>query len=52
VLLGQNPPRGTWAEMAGIPVMPMQHPNNLAKNPGAKRTAWAHLLAVKARLAQ
>jgi hypothetical protein len=30
----------------------MQHPTNLFKSPAAKRDAWAHLLAVKARLAQ
>ncbi|SEN26430.1 DNA polymerase [Pseudorhodobacter antarcticus] len=52
VVLGQNPPRGVWTDVAGIPVMPMQHPTNLFKSPAAKRDAWAHLLAVKARLAQ
>lgn len=44
--------RGTWAEAAGVPVMPMAHPSFLLRNPAAKRDAWADLLAVQARLAQ
>jgi uracil-DNA glycosylase len=44
--------RGTWAEVQGIPVMPMTHPAYLMRNPAAKREAWADLLAVQARLAQ
>lgn len=43
--------RGTWAEVQGIPLMPMTHPAYLLRNPVAKREAWADLLAVKARLA-
>jgi uracil-DNA glycosylase family 4 len=43
--------RGTWGDCGGVPVMPMQHPNALLRNPGGKRDAWNDLLAVQARLA-
>lgn len=42
--------RGTWEDVAGVPAMPMCHPAYLLRNPGAKREAWADLLAIKARL--
>ncbi|MCC6007701.1 MAG: uracil-DNA glycosylase, partial [Rhodobacteraceae bacterium] len=42
--------RGTWAEVAGLPALPMTHPAYLLRNPGAKREAWADLLAIEARL--
>jgi DNA polymerase len=42
--------RGTWAEAWGRPVLPMLHPEQLMRQPGAKRQAWADLLMVKARL--
>lgn len=44
--------RGTWAEVQGIPVMPMVHPDILLRNPAGKREAWADLLDVQARLGQ
>ncbi|MEO0938994.1 MAG: uracil-DNA glycosylase [Pseudomonadota bacterium] len=43
--------RGTWAEAAGKPALPMFHPAYLLRNPAAKREAWADLLSVQARLA-
>ena len=42
--------RGHWAEALGRPVLPMTHPAYLLRNPGAKREAWADLLAVQAKL--
>ena len=42
--------RGTWAEAAGLPLMPMFHPAYLLRNPAVKREAWADLLDVRARL--
>ena len=42
--------RGTWAEAAGKPCLPMFHPAYLLRNPIAKREAWADLLALQARL--
>ncbi|MGJ8544233.1 MAG: uracil-DNA glycosylase [Sulfitobacter sp.] len=42
--------RGQWAEVAGLPAMPMFHPAYLLRSPVAKREAWADLLAVKAKL--
>lgn len=42
--------RGNWAEIDGVPVMPMFHPAYLLRNPHAKREAWADLLSVQARL--
>ena len=42
--------RGTWAEIEGVPVMPMIHPADLLRTPAARRDAWADLLAVKAKL--
>lgn len=42
--------RGTWAEFAGVPVMPMFHPAALLRDPLKKREAWADLLEIKARL--
>ncbi|WP_157056571.1 uracil-DNA glycosylase [Pseudorhodobacter aquimaris] len=53
-LLGQSGilrMRGQWGECAAIPVMPMTHPAYLLRNLGAKREAWADLLAVQAKLA-
>jgi DNA polymerase len=42
--------RGQWTEAEGLPAIPMLHPAYLLRNPGAKREAWADLLALKARL--
>ncbi|PIE10186.1 MAG: uracil-DNA glycosylase [Rhodobacterales bacterium] len=42
--------RGTWAETAGLPCLPMFHPAYLLRNPAAKRETWTDLLALKARL--
>lgn len=42
--------RGHWAEAWGKPVMPMVHPAYLLRTPAAKRSAWADLLAVQAKL--
>ena len=42
--------RGHWAEVAGLPAMPMTHPAYLLRNPAAKREAWADLLEIRARL--
>lgn len=43
--------RGTWAEAAGRPALPMCHPAYLLRNPAAKREAWADLLALKRKVA-
>ncbi|MFD2740231.1 uracil-DNA glycosylase family protein [Sulfitobacter aestuarii] len=42
--------RGQWAEVAGIPALPMLHPAYLLRNPAAKRESWADLLSLQARL--
>lgn len=42
--------RGNWAEVLGIPTLPMFHPAALLQGPEKKRDAWADLLAIKARL--
>ncbi|SMX37745.1 uracil-DNA glycosylase [Maliponia aquimaris] len=42
--------RGTWAEAAGRPALPMLHPAYLLRTPAAKREAWADLLSLQARL--
>jgi len=42
--------RGGWTETLGKPCLPMFHPAYLLRNPGAKREAWADLLALQARL--
>ncbi|WP_189411589.1 uracil-DNA glycosylase [Neogemmobacter tilapiae] len=42
--------RGNWAQAWGKPLLPMLHPAYLLRNPGAKREAWADLLALQARL--
>lgn len=42
--------RGDWTEAFGVPALPMMHPEQLMKNPAAKRDAWADLLALKAKL--
>ena len=42
--------RGTWAEVQGLPALPMLHPAYLLRTPAAKREAWADLLSLKARL--
>jgi uracil-DNA glycosylase len=42
--------RGQWAEVAGLPVIPMFHPAYLLRNTDAKREAWADLLSLKGRL--
>ncbi len=42
--------RGRWAEVEGIPALPMFHPAALLRDPLKKRETWADLLALKARL--
>lgn len=42
--------RGQWQEAAGRPALPMLHPAYLLRTPGAKREAWADLLALQAKL--
>jgi uracil-DNA glycosylase family 4 len=42
--------RGNWTQAWGKPLLPMLHPAYLLRNPGAKREAWADLLALQARL--
>lgn len=44
---GINRLRGTWAEVAGKPVLTMCHPAYLLRNPAAKREAWGDLLSLK-----
>lgn len=42
--------RGQWHEALGLPVLPMNHPAALLRDPLKKRLAWSDLLALKARL--
>ncbi len=42
--------RGNWTEALGRPMLPMTHPADLLRNPGAKREAWADLLSIQAML--
>lgn len=42
--------RGTWVEAADLPALPIFPPAYLLQNQGAKRDAWADLLALKSRL--
>ncbi len=42
--------RGNWAEVNGIPAMPIFHPAALLRDSLKKRPTWADLLALKARL--
>jgi uracil-DNA glycosylase family 4 len=42
--------RGNWETHGEIPVLPMFHPDNLLRNPAAKREAWHDLLVLQARL--
>ncbi|NNE52213.1 MAG: uracil-DNA glycosylase [Sulfitobacter sp.] len=42
--------RGTWAQAAGLPALPMFHPAYLLRSPEFKREAWADLLSLKAHL--
>ncbi|WP_068108869.1 uracil-DNA glycosylase [Tropicimonas marinistellae] len=42
--------RGNWADVLGLPALPMFHPAYLLRNPAAKREAWSDLLSLKARL--
>ena len=53
ILLGQTAVariRGQWAEVAGVPAMPMYSPERIMSDAMFKREAWADLLAIKARL--
>ncbi|MHA3976165.1 uracil-DNA glycosylase [Halovulum sp. GXIMD14794] len=43
--------RGQWQEALGLPVLPMNHPAALLRDPLKKRLAWSDLLTLKARLA-
>ncbi len=42
--------RGQWGQVLGIPALPMFHPAYLLRTPIQKRTAWADLLSLQARL--
>ena len=42
--------RGKWAEVEGVPALPMFHPAYLLRTPIQKRAAWADLLALKQKL--
>ena len=42
--------RGIWTEALGKPVLPMQPPSALLRQPRGKRDAWADLLSLRARL--
>lgn len=42
--------RGKWAEVDGIPALPMFHPAALLRNPALKKLAWQDLLSLRARL--
>ncbi len=42
--------RGKWADVAGLPALPMFAPSYLLNTGAAKRDAWADLLALKSRL--
>lgn len=42
--------RGQWMKAVDRPVMPMFHPAYLLRQTGAKRDAWADLLALKSKL--
>jgi DNA polymerase len=41
--------RGTWAEAAGRPALPMFHPAYLLRKPHEKAKAWADLLSLQAK---
>lgn len=43
--------RGQWHEALGLPVLAMNHPAALLRDPLKKRLAWSDLLMLKARLA-
>ncbi len=42
--------RGNWAEVMGVPALPMFHPAALLRDPLKKRPAWNDLLSLQARL--
>lgn len=42
--------RGNWADVEGVPALPMFHPAYLLRSPHAKREAWADLLSLQAKL--
>jgi uracil-DNA glycosylase len=42
--------RGQWAEALKRPVLPMLSPDQLLRQPLAKRQAWADLLELQAKL--
>jgi len=42
--------RGTWTQALDLPVLPMFHPAYLLRNPAMKRSAWADLLELQAKL--
>ncbi len=44
--------RGTWLNVAGVPLISTFHPEALLKSPALKRLAWLDLLALKAKLAE
>ena len=44
--------RGTWLNVAGVPLISTFHPEALLKSPALKRLAWLDLLALKDKLDQ
>lgn len=42
--------RGQWADVTGLPALPIFPPDFLLREPIAKREAWADLLSLRARL--
>ncbi|MBP7000574.1 uracil-DNA glycosylase [Amaricoccus sp.] len=47
---GINRLHGIWADLGGIPVLPMLHPAALLRAPERKREAWGDLLTLRERL--
>ena len=41
---------GRWTRYRGIPLLPLFHPAYLLRNPVEKRSAWADLKAIRAKL--
>lgn len=53
ILLGQAGVariRGQWAEVQGVPALPMYSPERIMSDPMFKREAWSDLLSIKSRL--
>lgn len=43
---------GAWAEVSGLPAMPLYHPAFLLRRPELKKDAWRDLLAFRAKLSE